>query len=60
MHKTVQYSTLCYLRKTVDIINCAYSKETWAQKQKCQVRFYGKNFLFSFYDSERQSQDAVT
>jgi hypothetical protein len=63
MHKTIQYSTLCYLRKTVDIINCTCSKETWAQKKKCQVPFYGKDFLeffFYFYDSERQSQDAVT
>jgi hypothetical protein len=60
MHKPILYSTLCYLRKTVDIISCTYSKETWAQKQQCQVRFYGKEFLVVFYDSGRQSQDAVT
>jgi hypothetical protein len=59
MHKTIQYSGLRYLRNTVDIINCTHSKETWVQKQNCQVRFYGKDFFFS-YGSATQSQDAVT
>jgi len=49
MHKSTHYSTLYYLRKTADTISCTYSKETWAQKQNCQVGFFGKDFLFFFF-----------
>ena len=51
MHKPIQYSTLCYLRKTVDTINSTHSKETGVQKQNCQVRSYGKDFFFAFFFS---------